>query len=130
MARPKRRLRRERGKPWYRKDRDQWCITQGKNKVPPRDKAGNFVRGPGNEEEALRVWHEMMAIAQAPQTGEDNEVRLVLELYLQDLARRKGEGHATVKTSAGYCRDFRAGQRRRGRGRHHGEHPGGHPQEL
>src|SRR5262249_56211166 len=65
MARPKRRQRGERGKPWYRKDRDQWCVTQGKNKVPLRDRHGNFVRGAGNEAQALTVWHEMMAVAQA-----------------------------------------------------------------
>jgi integrase len=107
MARPKRRLRGERGKPWYRKDRDQWCITQGKHKVPLRDRQGNFVRGANNETQALLVWHEMMALAQAPQTGEDNEVRVVLEMYLRDLARRKGGGHATVQKYIHYCRDFR-----------------------
>jgi hypothetical protein len=48
----------------------------------------------------------MMAIAQSPRKGEENEVRLVLELYLQDLARRKGGEHETVKKYAGYCRDF------------------------
>ena len=106
MARPKRRLRGERGKPWYRKDRDQWYITQGKNKVALRDKQGNFVRGTDNKSGAEQVWHEMMAISQAPQTGERNEVRLILELYLQDLARRKGEDHTTVKKYIEYCRDF------------------------
>jgi integrase len=100
----KRRQRGQRGKPWYRKDRDQWCITRGKNKVPLRDKHGNFVRGKDNEAKALEVWHEMMAFANAPETGEENELRLVLEMYLQDLQKRGAE--KTFDNYHYYYKDF------------------------
>jgi integrase len=102
MAR--RRQRGERGKPWYRRDRDAWFITQGKKKVALCDKHGNYVHGVGNRAEALRVWHEMMALADAPQRGDENEVRLVLELYLQDLENRAAP--KTVGDYAGFFRDF------------------------
>lgn len=85
------------GHPWYRSDRDAWFVTNGKLKVALRDKHGQMVRGEDNEAEALRVWHEMHALADVGRKGDTNDLRTVLELYLVDLEKR-----ATPKTLADY----------------------------
>jgi integrase len=109
MARPvkKRRLRREKGKPWYRKARDHWCITLNRKKVALRDKHENFVCGKDNEAEALRVWHEMLAVADASRKGDENELKYVLDLYLKDMkAREPKVSRKTFEAYKGYFLDF------------------------
>src|SRR5262245_54282838 len=100
----KRRLRGERNKPWFWKARGRWYITEGKLKVAVRDRHGNFIEGADNEAAALRAWHEMETLKEAPQRGDENKVRNILELYLQDLERRGEPG--TVANYAKLFRDF------------------------
>jgi integrase len=98
------RMRGVRGMPWYRASRDEWAITDGKRKVTLRDKDGNAIRGAANGAKALEVWHEMMAVANAPIKGDENELRTVLELYLQSLEKRAEP--KTVQDYANFFRDF------------------------
>jgi len=88
-----RRLRGEKGKPWLRKMPNgtlRWYMPKGQTggKLRPivrRD--GTFIDGKANETEAMQVWHEVAVAAAAPDRGDDNEVRVVLDLYLQHLER-------------------------------------------
>ena len=48
------RKRGQRGKPWYRKARDQWCVTIDDKITPIVDGKGHPVRGAGNRAEAER----------------------------------------------------------------------------
>lgn len=62
-------------KPWYRKDRDQWCVTiQGKRFV--------LADGAKNKAEAVRAFHELMAAAPAPIDTDRPTVFTVVEAYL------------------------------------------------
>ncbi|OWK35509.1 tyrosine-type recombinase/integrase [Fimbriiglobus ruber] len=96
-----------RGKPWYRGERDQWFVTIDGKKQPLVDGKGNPVRGKDNRLGAEKVWHEMAVMAAAPDNGSDNEVRTILDLYLQDMERRKVTTK-TFETYAGYFKSFLA----------------------
>lgn len=98
----RKRLRGERGKPWYWAARDGWFITEGKSKVALRDKYGEPVKGKDSEEAAIAAWHERNVLASVPRQGEDNTLRAVFELYLQDLERR-----AAPKTHRDYVAFFK-----------------------
>lgn len=101
----KKRERGVRGKPWYRAARDQWFVTIDGKKQPLFDSKGNPVRGKDNRAGAEKAWHEMAALASVPDNGEDNEVRTILELYLQDMERRKTTAK-TLGTYTGYFKSF------------------------
>jgi integrase len=99
----RKRQRGERGRPWYWDKRGVWCVTHDKKRVVLRDREGQPVRGKDNEAKAVNVWHEMMTLARVPQRGDENELRTILELYLQSLEKR-----ATEKTVADYRGFFRS----------------------
>jgi integrase len=100
----KKRKRRANGLPWYWKTRDSWCVPGDPKKTALRDKHGELVRGADNEVEALAVWHEMMSLTNAGRAGAENEVKVVLEMYLQDAQRRK----LSTKTLANYTGWFQS----------------------
>src|SRR5690349_3621710 len=83
-----RRKRSANGLPWYRAERDCWVVPNDPKKPALKDRHGDVVRGKDNRERALTVWHEMMSLANAGRSGHENEVKTVLELYLQDAERR------------------------------------------
>src|SRR4051812_28979649 len=85
----KKRKRGQRGTPWYRKARDQWCVTVNDKITTLHDNKGYPVTGKDNRQGAEKAWHEMSVLAAAPDNGADNEVRTILDLYLQDMERRK-----------------------------------------
>src|SRR5262249_8799856 len=66
---------------------------------------GNPFRGEDERERVMQVWHEMMALAQAPQKGDENELRTVLESYLQHLEREK-VSKKTRDDWLGFYKDF------------------------
>jgi integrase len=99
----RKRQRGERGRPWYWDVRDCWVITAGKKRVVLRDRNGDSIRGEDNRAAAELVWHETMAATDAPRKGGDNELRVVLDMYLQDLEKR-----AAPKTLADYTGFFRS----------------------
>lgn len=101
----KKRQRGQRGMPWYRKARDQWCVTIDDKITTLLDAEGHPVTGIDNRAGAERAWHELHALARVPDAGEDNEVRTVLELYLQDMERR-GVSAKTLATYTGYFQSF------------------------
>lgn len=94
-----------RGKPWYRAERDQWFVTLDGKKQPLLDSKDNPVRGKDNRAGAEKAWHEMAVMAAVPDNGADNEVRTILDLYLQDMERRKVTGK-TIDTYTGYFKSF------------------------
>lgn len=101
------RLRGVRGKPWYRAARDQWCVTIDDKITALYDPKGHPIRGKDNRPAAERAWHEMMVMAAVPDTGADNEVRTILELFLQDMERRE-VSPKTLATYTGFFRSFLA----------------------
>lgn len=101
----RKRERGERGRPWYRAERDQWFVTFDGKKQPLLDGKGNPIRGKENRPAAERAWHEWHALAGVPDNGDENEVRTVLELYLQDMERR-GVAAKTLATYTAYFRSF------------------------
>lgn len=103
MAKKKRR-RGANGLPWYRAERDCWCVPGDPKKAPIRDRHGEIVRGAENGDRAKAVWHEMMSLTHAGRAGDENDVRTVLEGYLQ----RHVERHATPKTLDDYSRWFKS----------------------
>ncbi|VTR91686.1 phage integrase family protein : Phage integrase family protein OS=Rhodopirellula maiorica SM1 GN=RMSM_03522 PE=4 SV=1: Phage_integrase [Gemmata massiliana] len=103
----KKRKRGTRGKPWYRRGRDQWCITVGDKITTLVDDKGLPVRGRDNRTGAEKAWHEMAVMASVPDNGSENEVRSILELYLQDMERRKVT-QKTITTYTGYFKSFLA----------------------
>jgi integrase len=93
----------QKGYPWYRKGNNTWYVTlENGEQSMLRDRDGLPVRGKENEGEAVAVWHEVMAVAQAPETGDNNSLKVVLDLYLQGRA-----GRVTPKTHAEYVKHFR-----------------------
>ena len=96
-----------RGKPWYRADRDQWFVTLDGKKQPLFDAKDNPVRGKDNRAGAEKAWHEMAVMAAVPDNGADNEVRTILDLFLQDMERRKVT-RKTIDTYTGYFKSFLA----------------------
>jgi integrase len=100
----KKRKRGQRGTPWYRAARDQWCMTIEDKITTLLDNKGQPVRGKNNRAEADKAWHEMAVMAAVPDNGADNEVRVILDLYLQDMERRK----ITTKTRENYESYFKS----------------------
>lgn len=103
----KKRQRGVRGKPWYRAARDQWCVTIDNKITTLCDQKGHPIRGKDSRPAAERAWHEMVVLAAVPDNGADNEVRTILELFLQDLERR-GASAKTHDTYTGFFRSFLA----------------------
>ncbi len=103
MAKTKRK-RRANGLPWYWKKRDYWCVPGDAKKTALRDKHGQLVRGADNEAVALAAWHEMMSLTNAGRAGSENEVKAILELFLQDAHRRK----VSTKTLINYTAWFQS----------------------
>jgi integrase len=95
----------ERGRPWYRVGRDQWFITIDGKKHPLLDTKGVPIRGKNNRTEAEQAWHEMVVLASVPDNGADNDVRTILELYLQDAEKREVSGK-TLKNYTDYFKSF------------------------
>jgi hypothetical protein len=93
-----------RGKPWYRAERDQWYVTLNGKKHPLLDSKDNPIRGKDNRAAAERAWHEMAVMAAVPDNGADNEVKTILELYLQDAEKRA----VTKKTLDNYTAFFKS----------------------
>ena len=85
---PRRKLA-QRGFPWHRRYDDCWYVTDPQTGVQRRvcDAKGEAIRGKGNEAEAVKVWHSMMALANAPAHGDGNPVAVILALYLEHLHR-------------------------------------------
>lgn len=79
----RKRKRGENGKPWFRRENQSWYIKLGGKQVRLVDKKGDYIRGVEREADALAVWHEMMAKADALVNQDDNPVRLILGLYLE-----------------------------------------------
>src|SRR4051794_38325553 len=98
----KKRKRAPNGLPWYWKKRDYWCVPGDAKKSCLRDKHGEVVHGAENAALALAVWHEMMSVTHAAHAGAENQVKFVLDLYLQDMQRRK----VTDKTLTNYTMWF------------------------
>jgi hypothetical protein len=77
------------GLPWLRRDRKQYYVTDldtGKKRAL-LDRNGNIVRWDDelteveNQNRANAVWFESQNLRRAGQNGDENEVRVVLELY-------------------------------------------------
>jgi hypothetical protein len=104
-----RRLRGEKGKPWLRKmgsGKFRWFMPKGQTGgklAPVLRKDGAFIDGPEREAEAMQVWHEAVVVATAPDRGDDNEVRVVCDLYLQHL-----EKTAKAKTLGEFVKFFKS----------------------
>lgn len=103
----KKRQRGMRGKPWYRATRDQWCVTAGGKITTLYDDKWHPIRGKGNRPAAERAWHEMVVLESVPDNGADNEVRSILELFLQD-AEKRGVTRKTLNTYTAYFKSFNA----------------------
>ena len=73
-------------------------------KTAIRDQHGELVRGADNEATVLKVWHERMSLSNAGRVGAENQVKVVLEMYLQDAARRK----VSTKTLKNYTAWFQS----------------------
>lgn len=99
----KKRKRGANGLPWYRAERDCWCVPGDPRKSPIRDRYGDIVRGKGNGEKALAAWHDMQSLTHTGRAGAENLVKDVLELYLQDAHRR-----VSAKTFASYKSYFQS----------------------
>lgn len=80
-------------------------MTVGGVKRPLFTVKGEAIRGRANREAAEAAWHEMVVMDAVPETGEDNEVRTILELYLQDLERREVSAK-TLKNYTAYFKSF------------------------
>lgn len=99
----KKRKRGANGLPWYRAERDCWCVPGDPKKSPIRDRHGEIVQGKDNGDRALAEWHEMHSLAHSGRAGAENLVKVVLELYLQDAHRR-----VSAKTFANYKAYFQS----------------------
>lgn len=100
---PKKPRRAANGLPWYRAERDCWCVPGDPKKSPIRDRHGDIVRGQANRGAALAAWHEMTSLANVGRAGAENSVKTVLELYLQDAERR-----VSAKTLGSYTSFFQS----------------------
>lgn len=98
------RKRNPKGLPWYRADRDCWVTPGCKKKSPIRDRLGNIIRGEHNKQAAIDAWKRAAAPLDAAKLGDENEVRDVFELYLDDRERQGVE----PRTLADYTRFMRS----------------------
>jgi hypothetical protein len=86
-----RRKRREKGKPWLRELVNgtlRWyypyALTGGKGE-PIRRPDGSFIDGKDAEEEAIQLWHELMAKRQARIWNAGGDLKVVLSELVEDL---------------------------------------------
>jgi integrase len=103
MAR-KKRQRGANGLPWYRSDRDCWCVPGDSKKSPLRNRHGEIIRGKDSRDDAVAAWHEAMSLTNVGRAGADNEVKVVLELFLQDAKARVSA--KTCKSYVGWFQSF------------------------
>jgi integrase len=71
------------GKPWFRSQTNAWYVQIGKTQE-------RLCGGPKNketEEEAYRVWHELMAKAQPVPVGADPQFRVIANAFLEHSLR-------------------------------------------
>src|SRR5947209_16687793 len=87
MARPKRRDRGVKGRPWYRKYNDTWYIDYDDKQLPIKDEHGGNVKGAENREQAERCWVLMQAHMMAPAKGEENHIRLIFGKFLDHIQK-------------------------------------------
>lgn len=95
MRRKRREGRGENGSPWLRKSRMQFYVTDQDTgrKHALRDKHGQIVcwddtQTPGeNQKRANQIWYDSQSVRRAGMSGDENEVRVVLDLYLQKHVR-------------------------------------------
>lgn len=78
QRRKKARKRGRKGRPWYREYNDSWYVKRG-------GKCIKLATGKENEDEALRKWHELEALWNAPDLGQENLLKAVFELHLTQL---------------------------------------------
>lgn len=93
------------GAPWFNAQKQAWYIKVSGKLVSIKRPDGTLIKGQENEAEAVEAWHKMMAVAQAPQNGDDNPLYIVLDLYMQDLERRHGSAK-TLKEYKKYYQEF------------------------
>ncbi len=91
------------GEPWMRAENEGWYVKVDGNKVALRDKFGNIIKGEKRRTEAFDAWHKLMAVAGAPVNQDDNQLVIILDLYLQWLKLT-----ATDKTWGEYFRYFKS----------------------
>jgi integrase len=85
-----------RAKPWYRKANDSWYVYAAGKQVL-------LCRGRANRKLAEQKFHEMMALAAAPEAGADNTVAVICETFLQHKERT-----VSPKTFANYRRTLQS----------------------
>lgn len=112
MARRKTTRRGGNGLPWLRRDRMQYYVTDPDTgrKRALLDRHGEIVRWDenlsrkDNQDRANAVWFEGQSLKRAGHVGDENEMRTVLDLFLQ----KHVEKNASAKTLANYTRWFRS----------------------
>jgi integrase len=100
----RKRKRGENGRPWFRKQNEGWYIKVQGKAIRLADKDGEAIRGREREGDAVQRWHEMMAVANAPVNRDENQVRVILDLYLQ----KHLEGNAAEKTFKEWLRIYKS----------------------
>jgi integrase len=111
-SRKRKKSRAANGLPWLRRDRKQFYVTDPDTgrKTALIDRNGAIVRWddsqtPGeNQDRANAVWYESQKVRQAGLAGEENEIRVVLDQYLQ----KHVEKSTSAKTLADYTRWFKS----------------------
>jgi integrase len=112
VSKRKKRSRGANGLPWLRRDRMQFYVTDPDTgrKSALVDRNGHIVRWDDsqtpaeNQDRANAVWYESQRLRQAGLIGEENEVRVVLEQYLQ----KHVEKSASAKALDDYTRWFKS----------------------
>ncbi|WP_020474146.1 tyrosine-type recombinase/integrase [Zavarzinella formosa] len=93
------------GKPWHRQDRDLWQVRIDGIRHTLTDQHGNYIRGKDNGAAAEQAFYRLMAARDIPSVGDNNEVRMILDLYLQDMERRE-VSPKTFKNYQGFFASF------------------------
>ncbi len=84
MKRARKRKRGIKGRPWYRRATGSWYIKHNGKPIPVVDERGDPVRGAENRERADKCWVLMQARMMAPARPEENPVRLVFAMFLDN----------------------------------------------
>ncbi len=87
MPRRKKDERGRKGEPWYRKFTNTWYIDHDGKQVSIKDEDGNNVKGADNKQAANDSWVLMQARMLAPQKGDENHIRMVFGMYLDDVQK-------------------------------------------
>ena len=71
----------QKGFPWHRKFDDCWYVTDPHSGDQRRicDAHGAAIRGKGSEAKAIEVWHQMMALANAPAGSLMSQLKTISE---------------------------------------------------